>query len=303
MQDSQSHFTIYGTSHWIVIAVLLVGAVVLVWAGRALAEPDRMRLGRGLAVAIVAGTVPLQLFYLAPGHVDLQHTLPIQLCDVASMVAAYALWTQRPWATTLTYYWGLTLTSQAVILPSLSHPFPDPRFFLFWGMHLSIVWAAIYLTWGVGHKPSWPTYRTSFAITATWAAAVFCFNRVANTNYGYLNAKPHGPSILDLLGGWPSYLLPEVVAVAAVWALITLPWVGDGHRPIRRDRRDSPRSACSAVRRHRSVRYGSRTVWDTACSRTSREHALRPDRGTHSETRCPTVGHWPAAGCRTHSAP
>lgn len=228
MQNTQSQFTIYGASHWVVIAVLLVGAVVLVRVGRTLAGPGRVRLGRGLSVAIVAGTVPLQLFYLAPGHIDLQHTLPIQLCDVASMVAAYALWTHRPWAAALTYYWGLTLTSQAVILPSLSHPFPDPRFFLFWGMHVSIVWAAVYLAWGVGHRPSWRTYRTSFALTATWAGAVFCFNRVADTNYGYLNAKPDGPSILDLLGGWPSYLLPEFVVVAAVWALITLPWVAPG---------------------------------------------------------------------------
>jgi hypothetical integral membrane protein (TIGR02206 family) len=247
MQSSQSQFVTYGTSHLVVIALLLLGAVVLVRAGRARAEPGRMRLSRALSVAIVAGTVPLQLLYLSPSHVDIQHTLPIQLCDVASMVAAYALWTHRPWATTLTYYWGLTLTSQAVILPSLSHAFPDPRFFLFWGMHVSIVWAAVFLTWGMGLRPTWRTYRTSFAITATWAVAVFCFNRVASTNYGYLNAKPDGPSTLDLLGGWPSYLLPEVVAVAAIWALITLPWVGGVRRMTRRQDRGGTRPVLSPV--------------------------------------------------------
>jgi uncharacterized membrane protein YwaF len=58
-------------------------------------------------------------------------------------------------------------------------------------------------------RPSWRTYRTSVATTATWAVTVFCFNRVANTNFRYLNAKADGPSVLDLLGGWPSYLAAE----------------------------------------------------------------------------------------------
>ena len=226
MQNPEGPFVVYGTSHQVVIGILLVGAVALACAGRTLRGSSPVALSRGLAVAIVLGTVPLQLLYLTPGRFDLRHTLPLQLCDLASVVAAYALWTHRPWATSLTYYWGLTLTPQAVILPSLSHAFPDPRFFLFWTMHGLIIWAAVHLTWGVGLSPTWRTYRTSLAATATWAVTVICFNRAADTNYGYLNAKPDGPSTLDLLGDWPTYLLSETVVVATVWAVITLPWAG-----------------------------------------------------------------------------
>jgi hypothetical integral membrane protein (TIGR02206 family) len=224
MQSQQDPFVSFGTSHQVVIVILLVGAIALVCAGRTLRGTGQVSLSRGLSAAIVLGTGPLQLLYLTPGHFDLQHTLPLQLCDLASMVAAYALWTHRPWATSLTYFWGLTLTPQAVILPSLSHAFPDPRFFLFWTMHVLIIWAAVYLTWGVGLAPTWRTYRTSLAVTATWAVTVICFNQAADTNYGYLNAKPDGPSTLDLLGDWPTYLPYEVVIVATIWALITLPW-------------------------------------------------------------------------------
>jgi hypothetical protein len=122
----------------------------------------------------------------------------------------------------------------------------------------------------VGLRPSWRTYRTSFAITATWAVTVFCFNRVANTNYGYLNAKPDGPSTLDLLGGWPSYLLPEVAAVAASWAFITLPWVRDVHRVTRRPSRAvrMARAVSDPVAGHRTAslatlpRIGFSPGWD-----------------------------------------
>ena len=59
--------------------------------------------------------------------------------------AAYALWALRHWAFALTYYWGLVLSTQALISPVLTSPdFPDYRFLGFWWIHLLVVWAAIY---------------------------------------------------------------------------------------------------------------------------------------------------------------
>jgi hypothetical integral membrane protein (TIGR02206 family) len=155
---------------------------------------------------------------------DLQRTLPLQLCDIAALLAPYALWRRRHWAVSLTYYWGLTLTTQAVITPDLSRDFPDPVFVLFWGMHLFIVWAAIYLTWGLGIAPDWRSYATAVVVTLGWMVIVFGVNSVLGSNYGYLNAKPAAASLLDYFGPWPAYLLVEIVIVSTVWALMTLPW-------------------------------------------------------------------------------
>jgi hypothetical integral membrane protein (TIGR02206 family) len=124
----------------------------------------------------------------------------------------------------LTYYWGLTLTSQAILTPDLSRDFPDPVFILFWGMHLLIVWAAIYLTWGLAIAPTWRSYATAVVVTLGWMLSVFAVNSVLGSNYGYLNAKPAAASLLDYLGPWPIYLLAEIVIVAVVWALMTVPW-------------------------------------------------------------------------------
>lgn len=217
-------FTAYGTSHQVAVVVLLVGAVALVRFGRTHGVRARDRLGRALAVALLVITVPLQLLYFTPGYWDLERTLPLQLCDLAWMAAAYALWTHRRWAVALTYYWGLTLTPQAVITPDLAAEFPDPVFLLFWAMHLLVVWAAVYLTWGLRLSPDWGSYRIAVAGTAAWAVSVFGFNRLADTNYGYLNAKPSSASILDLLGDWPWYVLAEVLIITTVWAVLTWPW-------------------------------------------------------------------------------
>lgn len=219
-------FTAYGTSHQVVIVLLVVGAVGLALAGRS-HRTDRVPddIGRTLAVTLLAITVPLQLLYLAPAYWSLERTLPLQLCDLAWMVAVYALWTHRRWAISLTYYWGLTLTTQAVLTPDLTSDFPDPVFLLFWAMHLLVVWAAVYLTWGLGMTPDWRSYRTALLVTAGWAASMFGFNLLLGTNFGYLNAKPRSASILDLLGHWPWYVLAEIVVIVTAWALVTWPWV------------------------------------------------------------------------------
>ena len=109
--------------------------------------------------------------------------------------------------TALVYFWGLTLTVQGILTPSLSELFPDPRYFMFWGMHFFTVWAAVYLTFGLGVRPSWRSYRFTVAVTAVWAVMVMVFNALAGTNYGYLNRKPAVGTLLDLFGPWPGYVV------------------------------------------------------------------------------------------------
>ena len=218
-------FSPYGQSHLIVMALLVVGGLVLVAWGRRHREPATVaRDCRYLAIAILVFMLPLQAVAMVRSGYDLQRSMPLQLCDVAALLAPYALWSRRHWAVSLTYYWGLTLTTQAVITPDLSRDFPDPVFILFWGMHLLIVWAAIYLTWGLGIAPDWRSYATAVVVTLGWMVIVFGVNSAIGSNYGYLNAKPAAASLLDYLGPWPVYLLVEIAIVSAVWALMTLPW-------------------------------------------------------------------------------
>jgi hypothetical integral membrane protein (TIGR02206 family) len=169
--------------------------------------------------------VPGQAYQLTPGDFDLATSLPLQLCDLAWVAAACGLLTHRPLPVALTYYWGLTLTVQGIITPSLGQAFPDPRFFAFWGMHLLVVWSALYLTLGLGLGPRWRDYRASLAVTAAWAVAAYVVDVWLDVNYGYLVHKPESGSLLDPLGPWPVYLLVGLGILVAGWALMTWPWV------------------------------------------------------------------------------
>ncbi len=215
-------FQAFGAQHLMLLALFLVGCVVVVTLARHGGEDQKVR--RTFAVAIACVTLPIQLVQLRPSDFNLATSLPVNLCDLAWVVAALALWTRQPWTVALTYYWGLTLSIQGIISPDLDQPFPEPRFFGFWGMHLLIVWAAVYLT-ASGNRPSWRGYRIALVVTAAWAVAAMVFNAGVGSNYGYLNTKPRSASALDLLGPWPVYVGVEILILAAGWALITWPWV------------------------------------------------------------------------------
>ncbi|MEZ0365170.1 TIGR02206 family membrane protein [Mycobacterium sp. pUA109] len=216
-------FTAYGPSHWAVLAVFAIGAALLVWIGRRQTERQARRFARllGALTAVIYGAV-LVCSLLPPA---VGRSVPLRLTDLATVAAAYALWSQRHWAFALTYYWGLVLSTQALISPVLAGPdFPHFQYLGFWAIHLLVVWAAIYLTWGRRMRPGWRSYRTTVLVTLAWAATTFAFNSIAGTNYGFLNEKPAAATLLDVLGPWPVYLLTAATLILIVWALMTWPW-------------------------------------------------------------------------------
>lgn len=226
-----NEFTTFGTAHLVALAVFVTGIWPVIRIGRAHRGTDRaLRFSRGFALAIALFTVPLQVVDFLPGQFSFNTTLPLQLCDFAWIASVVALWTHHRYAVALTYFWGLVLTTQALITPWLNAGFPSPKFFGFWGMHYLIVWAAIYLVWGLGLTPRWRDFATTVATTATWAVTVYVFNVAAGTNYGFLNKKPSTGSILDYLGPWPAYVVAEVAIIATVWALMTWPWAAASRR-------------------------------------------------------------------------
>ena len=216
----------YGAAHLVMLAVFVVGLPLAVLVGRRDRRTTGPALSRAFALLLLVAAVSSLLLDLLT-RFEIGVSLPLHLSDLAWMTAVVALWTHWRWAVALTYFWGLVLTTQAIVTPSLGEDFPDPRFVAFWALHLLVVWSAVYLVWGLGLAPRWREYRIALVVTLGWAVAAYTFNVVADTNYGYLVRKPSSGSVLDLLGPWPVYVLVEVVIVAGIWALMTWPWNRD----------------------------------------------------------------------------
>jgi hypothetical integral membrane protein (TIGR02206 family) len=242
MLEEDGEVSPYGVTHVVPLVLFTIGLLVAVRLGRSHRAVDGpTRFSRTMALLIPAVTVPFQLVDLA-FNFDIEVTLPLHLCDLAWIAATWALWTHRPFPVTLTFFWGLTLTIQGIVTPSLGEDLPHPRYFAFWALHLLIVWAAVYLVIGRGLVPRWRDCGAAVATTLGWAVATYAFNVAADTNYGYLMRKPRS-SILDFFGPWPWYVVEEIAVVVVAWALMT--WVAQtavklpsrgSHRPRARSR-------------------------------------------------------------------
>jgi hypothetical integral membrane protein (TIGR02206 family) len=99
--SAQPEFSAYGLSHWAVIALFVVGSVFLIWAGRRQTEVQARHLSRVLGgiLAVIYGSAVLYSL----SSPTLGGSVPLQLTDLATVSAIYALWSHRHWPFALTY--------------------------------------------------------------------------------------------------------------------------------------------------------------------------------------------------------
>lgn len=222
---AQKPFSLYSLTHNLALLFFVLGAIVLVGIGRNFKNKRQERIfRRALVITSLSIATLLVTINLYNNGWDLQHSLPFHLCDTAYLLCHYALWTKRQWIYGILYYWGLTLTPQALITPFLPYDIPNVKALMFWGLHFFVIWTAIFMTWGLGMRPKWENLKQCCLATGGFMIAVFLFNTVFGTNYLYLNYKPANPSLLDWLGPWPIYPFIMTAIGMGLWVLITLPW-------------------------------------------------------------------------------
>lgn len=219
-------FEAFSGQHYLMIAITAVGALAAGRWGRShRGTAQELVVRRVFAVVSLSVILAWQAYLLTPDVRSVRSSWPLGLSDVADYTAVFALWTRGRRSAAFTYYVGLTFTMMAVLFPVLTHPFPSVRWFAFWIRHIDVVWAAVYLTWGLGIRPTWRLYRTTVVALFVWAVVTYTFNVVMDANYGFLVHTPATSSPLDLLGPWPWYVLAAMALILAAWALIfTVPW-------------------------------------------------------------------------------
>jgi hypothetical integral membrane protein (TIGR02206 family) len=218
-------FVLFGPAHLIALALIAAAAILLAWCGRRLrGRPGQKWISRALALTILVCLGGMQTVMLLPEHFEVGKSLPLQICDIAGIIAIYALWTERRWAFGLVYYWGLSATLLAMVTPDLRHGFPHFSFLLFYVGHGAVVVAAIYLCWGVGLRPDWRLYRMTVVVTIAYAIGIFVVNTILDTNFFCINRKPPPGTMLDYFGPYPMHIAVCTLIALSAWAALTWPW-------------------------------------------------------------------------------
>jgi hypothetical integral membrane protein (TIGR02206 family) len=225
MDQSAIPFTAYGLSH---LSALTLGAIIALSAillRRKNPAPALTQRAETLfALGLLATQIASWLIYHLTGRMTPDHLLPCHLCDLATIACAIALIKKIPLASELAYFWGLGASLQGLITPNLAVDFPHPLYFTFFILHLGIVITALYLPLGCRWRPRPEALRYVSALSLGYLALVGLINYLLGSNYAFVCRRPEQPSLLDLLGPWPYYLIWMTLLGLGAFALLALPF-------------------------------------------------------------------------------
>ncbi|MCI0366299.1 MAG: TIGR02206 family membrane protein, partial [Phycisphaerales bacterium] len=111
-----------------------------------------------------------------------------------------------------------------LLTPDLWEPFPSFSTVQFFIAHGLVVVAVLFLTWTGQMRPRPGSVLRAMLAVNVFAGAVGSFNLIFGTNYMYLRRKPENPSLLDIMGPWPWYILSAQAIALALFTLLWLPF-------------------------------------------------------------------------------
>ncbi|HEX2747895.1 MAG TPA: TIGR02206 family membrane protein [Verrucomicrobiales bacterium] len=228
-------FVLFGASHWVAMGATALAAAGLILAHRSPRLSPRLKrfmdltLAWTLILAVAADPVLTWIRYHGDGAekawtLIVDNSLPLYLCDVVSIVLAIALITRRQRLAETGYLWGMGGTLQGLITPTLYFDWNEPEYYAFFLQHGGVPVAAAVLVWGLRLKPQPGVFLRVVLWSWVYMITVICLNALMDRNYGFLNAKPAVPTIMDYMGPAPWHLVTLNLVAFTLYALLLLPF-------------------------------------------------------------------------------
>jgi hypothetical integral membrane protein (TIGR02206 family) len=228
-------FRPYTIDHLVAVVVCAAMMAAPIVIGRRLrnAPPPRERAFRRI---LATGGL---LFWIAYtlwwnwNYVDIERGLPLQICDIAGLIAPITLLVENRWFRATLYFWGLTLSLQGFIQPVLRVGPIDLEYWGFWTAHSIVVGGALYDLIVRRFRPMLADFGRATVTSLAYLAMIFPTNIILarvfdlpNVNYGYVaDTKPENPTLIDVLGPWPWRVVFMVVIGFLGFGIAYVPWV------------------------------------------------------------------------------
>ncbi|MFC4321025.1 YwaF family protein [Litchfieldia salsa] len=217
-------FQLFSISHLIMI-LLLVGTVfALYFLRNSLSIKGKGVVRYFLAGFLILSELTLYMWYSYTDVWNPVDSLPFQLCSISLILSIVMLLWRNFFLFEVTFFLGVGGALQAMLTPELVYDFPHYRYFHFFLAHIAIILASFYMIWFEGYRPTMRSVWKAFVTLNILAVGVFFVNEMTGGNYMFLSRKPTNPSLIDLLGPYPWYLLSLEVAALGIFCLLYLPF-------------------------------------------------------------------------------
>ncbi|RAW13947.1 MULTISPECIES: TIGR02206 family membrane protein [Paenibacillus] len=216
-------FMLFSTSHlW---AISLIAALIILMflfrnRLRSLSSNIRRTIRITMACVMFGCEIVLQLWYVYGDVWSLQTSLPLELCSLSLLLSALLLLTRSRLLHSALLFAGIAGALMAIVTPNLGYDYAHFRFIQFFTAHACIILALLYMTWVEQLRPSWRSVLGSMIFVNVAALVVYGVDVLLEANYMFLRHKPNTPSVLDMLGPYPMYILGEEVLALVMFSLM-----------------------------------------------------------------------------------
>jgi hypothetical integral membrane protein (TIGR02206 family) len=215
-------FHAFGPAHLAVIGAVPALAAALAWLQRRLPAGSRL-IRYSLAALLLVNFVTYYAGFALAGEPLFPGHLPLELCDVSVPLVIAVLFTRRRALFDVAYYWALAGAGNALFTPNFTQA-PWRIWVQYFVSHGLIVAATLYLIWSRQARPRSGSVARAMLATNLYAVIPGMCDYVYQTNYMYLRDKPPAPTLLNLLGPWPWYIIVCEVLAFVLFYLLYLPF-------------------------------------------------------------------------------
>jgi hypothetical integral membrane protein (TIGR02206 family) len=207
IRNSSIAFSPFSGPHLSVLAVIGALCAWVAWLAKKGSIKSCLWLRRGLGFALLGYVVCVYIQQGIMYGLGWDYSLPLELCNLVLIACVISLFKPNQFISEIAYFWGLGGVLQATLTPDLGKGFPSWDCVLFFWGHGVTLMAIIFLAFSREFKLRKGSILHMMIALNIYALVVGAVDKIMGWNYGYLCRKPVMPSLLDLLGPWPWYLL------------------------------------------------------------------------------------------------
>lgn len=215
-------FEMFSFSHFVIIALLIVISAWIFIKKENLKRDSWRRVEIGAAISLSIFELAYHIWMIVNGNWKVSHSIPLELCSISLLLTILLLLTGKKIIYEILLFTALLGASQAIFTPVLNFDFPHFRYFHFFYTHLMMIWTVLYFTWVKGYRPTIWSVVKLFVFLNVMMPIIMFINKWVDGNYMFLSHKPKSPSLLDVLGPYPFYIVSMEALLISLSLLVWL---------------------------------------------------------------------------------
>jgi hypothetical integral membrane protein (TIGR02206 family) len=220
-------FIFYSMSHWVALIVITSICVMLFLLRKWIRQQKKADLYRyGLAGFLLIMDVLLNVWYGTSGLWNMSYTLPLHLCSLTVLLCIIMLLTKSYALFEFNYFAGIGGALQALLTPAaILSGFPHFTYYYFFIAHGGIIVSCLFMVWVYDYRPYFRSIGKTMIYLNLLIIPIAVVNYLTEGNYLFIMHKPNDPSLIDILGPWPWYILSMEAAAAVAFVLLYVPFL------------------------------------------------------------------------------